>query len=399
MGLLNLTLPSGSPLDITKAIVAVWFRVPSAVATALKSGTGAAAGTSATSGAIAPLICFGPQQTITVPELTFPDYTDALCTPNPYNPSSNFFDGVTSSYLGGPSYIGIIYNSSLPNGGLVCNIQTGNDPTLVGQYFGETDVVCNHTTGQWSSTFVDQSSAYETVADSYFGFGAAPVTPDQIHLLLLSWDLSNGCSSHGSPSGGPDENFIDSVSKMYMSLDDVAKTGNDLPATWANRVSDIQGWGPNDIVSRCVGALANGNADPTVGMTASLATSSIPIGSVAIPGPASITPSPSRSLAIPRNLLDDGNTYLLPTPGSQIEFGPLRVWLGQSADVGSETVRRLFVDAEGKPVASATAEAAFGAPAIKLAGAANWQNGTNQGTAGNFTKTGTINGYSATLGL
>jgi len=75
------------------------------------------------------------------------------------------------------------------------------------------------------------------------------------------------------------------------------------------------------------------------------------------------------------------------------DFADCRAQIGTSwLDGGGlipEATRRLFIDAGGKPVDPATATGTLGAPTILFSGDATGF-GTNQGTGGTFTTTGTL---------
>ena len=84
-----------------------------------------------------------------------------------------------------------------------------------------------------------------------------------------------------------------------------------------------------------------------------------------------------------------------------VEMAEFQMWVGQSADVSQETVRRLFVDSTGKPVQTYTLpDAEFGSPLIRLAGrSTNWKDGTNAGTGGDLAVVGTISDFTAAPAL
>ena len=78
-------------------------------------------------------------------------------------------------------------------------------------------------------------------------------------------------------------------------------------------------------------------------------------------------------------------------PAAVIDFADVRIMstsLLTGSDI-SEATRRLFIDANGKPVDPATATASLGTPAILFSGDASTF-GTNQGSGGAFTTTGAL---------
>lgn len=78
--------------------------------------------------------------------------------------------------------------------------------------------------------------------------------------------------------------------------------------------------------------------------------------------------------------------------GAEGDFSDVRIMPGinllTAGDI-PEATRRLFIDASGKPVDPAVATAALGAPRVLFSGDASTF-GTNQGTGGAFTQTGTF---------
>ena len=72
---------------------------------------------------------------------------------------------------------------------------------------------------------------------------------------------------------------------------------------------------------------------------------------------------------------------------ADFRIAPGQNWL-TGGDI-SEATRRLFIDADGKPVDPAIATAALGVPAVLFSGDASTF-GAKQGTGGAFTLTGTL---------
>jgi hypothetical protein len=68
------------------------------------------------------------------------------------------------------------------------------------------------------------------------------------------------------------------------------------------------------------------------------------------------------------------------------------MWTGVSLDTSVTEHRRLFIDAAGRPVNPSVAIAALGTPVYDLRGPALGI-GTNRGSAGDLTKTGTVSDY------
>jgi hypothetical protein len=65
-----------------------------------------------------------------------------------------------------------------------------------------------------------------------------------------------------------------------------------------------------------------------------------------------------------------------------IEMAELQIWANKTLDTGNVNNRRLFIDAEGKPVSMGTAAKALGEPDIKLHGSSSWKQGSNSGSIG-----------------
>jgi hypothetical protein len=74
-----------------------------------------------------------------------------------------------------------------------------------------------------------------------------------------------------------------------------------------------------------------------------------------------------------------------------MDLADFRVWIGSTADLSDQSIRRLFIDANGKPVDPATAIAALGAPVINLCGDATTMAANTGGSGGTFTATALTN--------
>lgn len=127
-----------------------------------------------------------------------------------------------------------------------------------------------------------------------------------------------------------------------------------------------------------------------------------PLYTTHLPGPfpAELTP-PGPTVPDPKKIFThpiyDGGPFTIPTNGhpigiptsthhlnhnTGIEMAELQIWSGKTIDTGNVAMRRLFIDAEGKPVDMNEAEAVLGKPDIKLHGSDNWKTGKNTGTTG-----------------
>lgn len=65
-----------------------------------------------------------------------------------------------------------------------------------------------------------------------------------------------------------------------------------------------------------------------------------------------------------------------------VEMAELQIWANQTLDTGDPNMRRLFIDKDGKPTSTETAEKVLGTPDIRLHGTNNWKKGKNTGTSG-----------------
>jgi hypothetical protein len=78
----------------------------------------------------------------------------------------------------------------------------------------------------------------------------------------------------------------------------------------------------------------------------------------------------------------------------KVEMAEMQVFTGVSLDTSITANRRAFIKDDGTPANPAAAQALLGkAPDILLSDFKKWKAGTNAGTAGPFTATGTIKAY------
>jgi hypothetical protein len=310
-----------------------------------------------------------------------------------------------------PTFIGVYCYTGgfyLPDNFLSVNIQTDDIVTYSSDTFvsqtGATCVVDNTcpfhayptTNYNWCESYDDITGSYE-YSD---GFGSCEfnfrpfdgstsnliAVPDIWHHLLISWDLSNGCATHGvvfpTDPGTDFSVYVDRASKMWCSLDDSNRDGPNLPGIW------IPGTDRNSMISRAGSSalgLVGGFNFPTP--MADLSVSSITAGPISIPGPLTIYGQQGSYGDTSDSLIE---------PIAHLEMAELQVYTGITLDTSNVGNRRLFVDSGGFPVDPNTAIAALGKnPDILLTGkSSNWQGGINSGTAGNFDQLGTINSYS-----
>jgi hypothetical protein len=199
--------------------------------------------------------------------------------------------------------------------------------------------------------------------------------------------LTNGAASHGVAPDAVDEigtsAGADVVSKMWCAIDGVNKSGYDLPATWAH--DDTGSGNPNEILSWLTGSISGnyGGDTPAVpSATLTLTATSIPFYPFALPSELSLnrvgTPIvPNAKVRLARIQLF-----------ASAEIDPLKLDFSNPENV------EVFRNEAGTPAPLSAARTHLGvAPLVEFATATAIINGTNSGTAGNLTKTGTIVAY------
>jgi hypothetical protein len=409
MGFLTLN----TDIDLTQVIISFWFRIPSATAnTANTTVVGGEANTSFATARMVPFITFGPQYDILFAN-TFigcePFPIDSHCA-FPEYPCSIDMEGQRIEYLdgtnrtvpgGGPTYIGAYYPGisalSPAPGSLIASLQMSVLPSIVNaecditSHFVNTEGVCEQVTTDNTAllnVFLDAYGTGYLPTNPNFGSllttGAMVASPDIWHHLLISWDIGNGCASHGNDGSFIDQNWVDAVSNMWHAFDDTNYDSSDLLGTWANfaNSSSFQVWGPNDIISN----LPLTYADQNRGCSGGGAPTYTQPGGGLVSNPITI-PAPLSMI-----MGGDGGGYDMI---QQIEMAELQVFTSITLDTSVMANRRLFVDDAGFPVDGGIAAASLGKQQdIWLAkSSSNWAGGINLGTAGNFTPVGTINPY------
>lgn len=189
-----------------------------------------------------------------------------------------------------------------------------------------------------------------------------PVTLDAWHHLFMSWSLVSNESVEATDDDG---GIVSGYSTMYCVIDGVSKTGLSLPANW-----DSRGFGSNDMISNL-----------GMGMFQSAA--------VAGTGTFSIPKLSNSPLVIP------GREVLGELEGSnranlKVQMGPLQIFGGLMLTPSSLS---LFEN-NRRPTNPNTAETALSVtPHVRISTNEQWTTGTNTGTLGNFSVTGTISAY------
>lgn len=191
------------------------------------------------------------------------------------------------------------------------------------------------------------------------------VSADTIHHVLVSFDVSSGCS--GSVSGSPPLGIdLTGPSQFMWAFDDVNYAGAYLFPT--NPACFGGSGGSNDIYSAgCI------NCPGDVASTYSFSAGDIPVDGFAMGVPSS-----------------SGNSDFV----YQIRVARLQVFRGVTVDTSVELNRRAFIKSNGQPASLSAARALLGAiPVIEFNRAEDWIAGRNSGSGGNFTKTGTVSVY------
>lgn len=320
--------------DFSKAVISLWFRVPAASLTAAANQftTAVAADDGGYSEnnllGMIPLLSFGA------------------------NPEASL-DGSGSTRVG-PCFIGVFCGDDPPR--LAVRLQYTD---LFDLYHSITGLVKGNMPDNFYLGFTDIGVTASVISEPQF----ITVTADTWHHVLVSFDMSGGCSSH-SATGAI---VVDSSCKLYVAFDDVNKSGEYL---WpcAGKCYDV-GAGVNDVISmQCLYFTTNPLIASRSFAAGDLPSSGQPLG----------FPTTSDNIALNYN----------------VENAEAQIYTGVSINTSVEINRRAFVTAGGTPEPSATAQALLGqAPAILLHGSANWIAGHNTGSAGPFTPTGTITSY------
>lgn len=217
----------------------------------------------------------------------------------------------------------------------------------------------------------DASDARDEARDDWFGANSDTIVEaDTVYHILISWDLSGGSATQGD--GAPTE-CITAYSMMWMAVNDVNKTGDDLPMVWPGGDFDVNGH-----VSDVTGTYA-GVADRSTGpVSVTLAVGTVPTNPLCIPGPAEID-------------VTGGGTD---EPVLNIQVSDFQIFTGIALDTSVEANRRAFITSGGDPVSPSVAATLMGKdPEVYFRTFNDWQNGINRGTAGNFTPTGTIDEF------
>lgn len=350
MGFLQLS--SGVPV-FSKAVISLWFRVPSAAMAAATAQYNDADPFNSLPGSydsnllgIIPLLTFGPNPTVT---------TD---------------DGSTKL---SPSFIGINC------GGIFAANGNNDPPALVARIQYNSGHVTN-LSGFTSPDYFD--IGYLSLFSTFFASSAPGqdqqsilVSPDVWHHVIMSFDMSAGCSTSYTGPGFPAISFGSSC-KLWLSFDDVNYNRNYL---WpANPYYYTGGGGDNDIVSNWCFYLGSGGGGPPT-------SHSFSAGNI---------PTSGQPLGIPTSSANASHVY-------QMERAYMQVFTGVSIDTSVEENRRAFIKSDGTPELDySIAQGLLGkSPVIRLHSGKNWQSGKNTGSGPSLSRTGTINSFATAPNL
>jgi hypothetical protein len=338
----NLTLTPDTPLNMNKVVISVWFRVPTETEAAViaRDGSDAVAEDIAVLDRVVPILMFGSQLSSTGPLQQ--SCIGVACRPD-------------------ESPARFLYVHLQPDQGPSC-VNTDNEG--ISDTGPESGIIGNSNNYRWGATG-----------------GTFSISLDTWHHLLISWYMGSESSATPRLSDQDFGETMESTSKMYCALDDVNKSGYDLPANWVNWWSGVGD--PNDVISGRLFYLSsvfyNDVTNPDDLQTATMDYGSIPYSPLWLPGASSIVTASRGTIA--------GN--------SKIELAELQIFCGVVLNTSDATNRRAFIKADGTPERDySLAEALLGkAPEIRLAVDNFWKAGVNTGSGGAFTKTGTINSY------
>lgn len=288
--------------------------------------------------------------------------------------------------------------------------------------------------------------------DSFSAYGSIPLSADMWHHVLISFDISGGCSATGRQGtieqeyypvmfegqsatipfdvvqGGPPDGagVISTNCKLWIAVDDVNYTGMDLTG---NDYPSLFGFGPNswptNLAVRMHDAIAPGNGGGIVAgeLVPGPTGANLAIGNVTYSGASAL---PSYSYA-PQGVPINGKPLGIPASAAfvnnifKVEMAEFQMFTGVSMDTGVEANRRAFIarGADGsltpvnpfaiRPPADPTEgldphtliapgkpHKLLGKPAdiVLTSASRNWIGGINTGTSKDeFKATGTIKAF------
>lgn len=254
------------------------------------------------------------------------------------------------------------------------------------------------------TTIVDNSQYWETQPEHFLVDSTVIIKPDQWHHLLLSFDISRPCITHGKPpdlshlgsssSNASTAEGTDSYCRLWYAIDDV------------NYNASTFNLGPFEVTSSPdVNAILTANAYRVANVATFLPYNCTPVTPRYSFAP---EPIPAEEIGIPAAASCVNNIY-------HLEMAEFQMWTGVTLDTSVEKNRRAFIDfqkdAKGKPIVdkngkgtmkpvppkqkknvddvsgkktgqSGSIELMGRSPEILLHGSGNWIHGNNTGSLG-----------------
>lgn len=209
---------------------------------------------------------------------------------------------------------------------------------------------------------------------------ALPVTGDEWHHILISFDISPSCDmTHlndwpGGIHDPPEQTEVLTFGPTFSwAFDDESKVGNSMRPSggFENLGADTNHIIPQlQTLGRSDDYLGEGNSDfVTTYSGMEIAQSGNPMG----------VPASSAFVSSVYNVI----------------MAELQIFTGVTIDCGSEENRRAFITSSGRAASPSLAVSLLGkSPEVYFRTHANWSSGDNQGTEGDLDPTGTIAAYS-----
>jgi hypothetical protein len=389
--------PSAPVADFDKAVISLWFRVPQAsidacMATAEDALT-----------RVIPLVTFGRPQAQT--NYGGGALLAVIAGISYYGVPTIVETGTTAV---DPSYIGLHCSNDGSNNiaQLTINLQSGVSPTVTGYAYDLASAVQDLAdgdqyltpgsgyilaggigNGQVVLTQVDNSIARANQPTSYKLPIDAPIAAGVWHHVLLSFDLSPGCSTNGVSDPLPAG--VSTFSKAWAAVDDVNYDGHSL--------SGFYGGDPNMILPDVALDVISHPYELDASRNLYVGPASYTVGSTAIP-------SLSGPIGFPASA--DFVVNIL-----KVEMAEFQMFTGVTLDTSVPANRRAFIGADGKPVPPKYSRASDGTvsadpssspvtllgklPDVALCqSSGNWISGKSLGSrTTHFSRTGTVKSF------